>query len=164
MIKSFTFSYSLSFPKFHYKIQGRPVPMHANTIFCVIVILWYYFIILSSSIRTRCSFDAGTPYPQHTLHISKRIHNALILWRAGLSIIVSRFYCSIVPPNKRTFLQRGKGYTHTHTATGKRKRNMKIPTPGFLVNLRPIHLYILFTSIFLYLPTGTRVMCARVCM
>lgn len=117
MIKSFTFSYSLSFPKFHYKIQGRPVAIHTNTIFCVIVILWYYFIILSSILK-RCSFDAQVHHTHntHTLHISARIHNALI-WRAGLWIIVSRFYCSIVMPIKRTLLQRGKGYTLTHTHT-----------------------------------------------
>jgi len=146
MIKSFTFSYSLSFPKFHYKIQGRPVLIHEHNILChrYSMILFYYTLSHTHAVFfwRRYTIHKHTHTHTHTHFIIPRIHNAL-LRRAGLSIIVSQFYCSTVPPNKRTFLQRGKEYKYAHTITGKRKRNTKIPTPGFLVNLRPIlYLYI----------------------
>jgi len=67
-------------------------------------------------------------YSTHTLK-SARVHNAIIR-RVGLSIIVSQFYCSTVPPNKRTFLLRGKRYTHNGKTKEKYNyEESKRPTP-----------------------------------
>jgi len=131
MIKSFTFPYLLSFPKFHYKIQGRPV-LYTNTIFCVIVILWYVLFYYTLSYMHAVFFWRRYTAHMHNYYIrSARIHTI----RAGLSIIVSQFYCSTVPPNKRTFLQRGNGI-RAQRENEKEIWKTKGPAPGFLVNLR----------------------------